>query len=434
LRDPFARLVPDRLAEPVGPPVRPWDVAAGGAGEVGPGGTALLPALDPRLWFKARVTGQDPADPTSYSWVELVTDDAAEPDGYSQPGGAASGTHDARDLNRNPYVPAGAVVWMRAADGPEPAGWEFAYPGVGVYVAGGPGPPGPSGGGSGAGPAGTPVPLPGVPPPPFPLPLVPMLVLVVVYPGGSGSGSGSGSGTGPTPGPLWLSTPGGCWYPVDLGDPDCPGGVEGRVLDLDTGAGVPGVTVRLEQPPGTVLDTFTSDAGGGYLFASKPLGDYTVHVIAPPGKQVTDNDRGVSLFASAPSAAGVDFHLAPASGGTVSCCPDPVPLTLYAHLTGCATGVHALTWEGVNSWASASFDFGGVPAVVRMKCTAGTGAVSFRLNLVVAACGLDTDVGPVLSPAPTCAPFAVTFNYTFSGSCGACGASATLTVTVTEAP
>jgi hypothetical protein len=216
LRDPFARLVPDRLAEPVGPPVRPWDVAAGGAGEAGPGGTALVPALDPRVWIKARISGGSGSGSGAgvggyplYSWIEVVSDDAAEPAGWAVPGGAASGTADARELNDNPAVPDGAVVWLRAADGPEGQAWawEFAYEGAGASRSGCDPP-------SGVAPPGA---------------------FYYQQVCGSGSGGSGGTGSGSGCGTMWASCGNGCWVPILTGAPYCPG----------SGSGLP------PAPPGT---------------------------------------------------------------------------------------------------------------------------------------------------------------------------------------
>lgn len=426
MRDPFARLVPDRLAEPVGPPVRPWDVAAGGAGEAGPGGTAILPAVDPRLWIKAKVLAQDPVTPGRYAWTEVVSDDAAEPSGWAVPGGAASGTYDARELNDNAGVPPNAIVWLRASDGPagQRWAWEFAYEGGGLGVLSGCDPP------SGVVRAG---------------------VFYYQMVCGSGSGSGTGTGTGGVCGTPWVSCGGGCWMPLLTGAPYCPGSgsgpppappgtIEGRILYTDPpDAPAPGVTVQLEQPPGTVIDTFTSDAEGNYLFASKPAGSYVVHVVPPAGKSVAENDRGVTLYESQPGVGGVDFYLSAVL--TTACCPTrPIPQNLFVHWTGCAAGlpVWPLNYSvldspaGFTRWRTGVKDFtNGAQAEVWLICD--EAAHSWQVNFQSNACAI-SEASTLLSS--TCDPaVAISCRTRPVGPCGPCAvAGAQIEFTIAEAP
>ncbi len=57
-------------------------------------------------------------------------------------------------------------------------------------------------------------------------------------------------------------------------------------------AGVAGVSVKLLNGAGGVVNTATTDANGNYLFTNLALGDYAIQVVAPSGYLITGKDLG----------------------------------------------------------------------------------------------------------------------------------------------
>ena len=72
-------------------------------------------------------------------------------------------------------------------------------------------------------------------------------------------------------------------------------------LDLDRDGvqdagepGLPGVTVLLLSPNGTVLQTTTTDANGQYEFSGLPAGSYQLAFVPPAGSTFTPSPAGQS--------------------------------------------------------------------------------------------------------------------------------------------
>jgi hypothetical protein len=161
LSDPFVRGLSRELQR-----ARQAVDTGGTASQSDEGGLSGI-VSSPRRGFWARIIGQNAADNTLYSFVEVARD-FLDSSTFLEPNGAVTLTDKAREVNLNQAVPLSAVVWME----PSPAGlgtmYDFEYAGAPA-----------SGTGSGSGLA-------------RPINLV--TNVCPVYSGGSGSGSGSGSG------------------------------------------------------------------------------------------------------------------------------------------------------------------------------------------------------------------------------------------------